>query len=131
TLPAKDGPVAPSFLGGSLMCRFTETQQPELAFELLNLVTTGGFATRWPEEPNHFPGTTEALDEVAAAGAELPEVFARQLAEGGQSVPVSPAGGKIEGAKTIDTLLGDILGGTPVQDAADAAAAEMDGFFSE
>ena len=131
TLPAKDGPVAPSFLGGSLMCRFTETQEPELAFELIKLVTTGEFATRWAEETNYFPGTTEALDEVVAAGDELTEVFATQMTEGGKSVPVTPAWGKIEGAKTIDTLLGDILGGTPVQDAADAAAAEMDGFFSE
>src|SRR5699024_7259407 len=31
TLPAKDSAVAPSFLGGSLMCRSTETQEPELA----------------------------------------------------------------------------------------------------
>src|SRR5699024_11038152 len=56
TLPAKDGPVAPSFLGSSLMCRFTETQEPELAFELIKLVTTGEFATRWAEETNYFPG---------------------------------------------------------------------------
>src|SRR5699024_5085785 len=131
TLPATDGPVAPSFLGGSLMCRFTETQEPELAFELIKLVTTGEFATRWAEETNYFPGTTEALDEVVAAGDELTEVFATQMTEGGKSVPVTPAWGKIEGAKTIDTLLGDILGGTPVQDAAAAAGAEIGGFCSE
>ncbi|MDN5600291.1 MAG: sugar ABC transporter substrate-binding protein [Brachybacterium sp.] len=131
TIPAKDSPVAPSFLGGSLMCRFTETQEPELAFELIKLVTTGDFATRWAEETNYFPGTTEALDEVVAGGDELTGVFASQMTEGGKSVPVTPAWGKIEGAKTINTMLGDILGGTPVQDAADAAATEMDGFFSE
>src|SRR5699024_4438952 len=80
---------------------------------------------------NYFPGTTEALDEVVAAGDELTGVFANQMTEGGKSVPVTPAWGKIEGATTNDTLLGDILGGTPVQDAADVAAAEMDGFFAE
>lgn len=131
TIPAKDGPVAPSFLGGSLMCRFTETQEPELAFELIKLVTTGDFATRWAEETNYFPGTTEALDEVVSGGDELTGVFATQMTEGGRSVPVTPAWGKIEGAKTINTMLGDILGGAPVQDVADAAATEMDGFFSE
>ena len=131
TLPSKDGAVAPSFLGGSLMCRFTETQEPELAFELIKLITTGDFATRWAEETNYFPGTTDAVDEVVAGGDELTEVFATQMVEGGRPVPVTPAWGKIEGAKTISTLLGDILGGTPVQEAADAAAAEMDGFFSE
>ena len=71
------------------------------------------------------------MDEVVAGGDELTEVFATQMVEGGRPVPVTPAWGKIEGAKTISTLLGDILGGTPVQEAADAAAAEMDGFFSE
>lgn len=131
TLPSKDSAVAPSFLGGSLMCRFTETQEPELAFELIKLITTGDFATRWAEETNYFPGTTDAVDEVVAGGDELTEVFATQMVEGGRPVPVTPAWGKIEGAKTISTLLGDILGGTPVQEAADAAAAEMDGFFSE
>ncbi|AXK45997.1 sugar ABC transporter substrate-binding protein [Brachybacterium saurashtrense] len=130
TIPAKDGAVAPSFLGGSLVCRFTETQEPELAFELIKLITTGDFATRWAEETNYFPGTTEAMDAVVAGGDELTEVFATQMVEGGRSVPVTPAWGKIEGAKTINTLLGDILGGTPVQEAADTAAAEMDGFFS-
>jgi N,N'-diacetylchitobiose transport system substrate-binding protein len=131
TIPAKDSAVAPSFLGGSLMCRFAESQEPDLAFELIKLVTTGEFATRWAEETNYFPGTTEALDEVVAGGDELTQVFATQMTEGGKSVPVTPAWGKIEGAKTLSTLIGAVLGGTPAQDAADSAAAEMDGFFSE
>lgn len=131
TLPSKDSAIAPSFLGGSLMCRFTETEEPELAFELIKLITTGDLATRWAEETNYFPGTTEAVDEVTASGDELTQVFASQMVEGGKPVPVTPAWGKIEGAKTISTLLGAILGGTPVQEAADAAATEMDGFFSE
>ncbi len=131
TIPAKDSPVAPSFLGGSLMCRFTETQEPELAFELIKLVTTGEFATRWAQETNYFPGTTEAMDEVVAGGDELTEVFATQMLEGGKSVPVTPAWGKIEGAKTLPTMISSVLSGTPAQEAADTAAEEMDGFFSE
>lgn len=131
TIPAKDSAVAPSFLGGSLMCRFTETEEPELAFELIKLVTTGDFATRWAEETNYFPGTTAAMEEVVAGGDELTAVFAQQMTEGGKSVPVTPAWGKIEGAKTMSTLVGTILEGTSVQEAADTATAEMDGFFSE
>ncbi|HJB09630.1 MAG TPA: sugar ABC transporter substrate-binding protein [Candidatus Brachybacterium merdavium] len=131
TLPAKDSAVAPSFLGGSLMCRFTETQEPELAFELIKLVTTGEFATRWAEETNYFPGTEEALNEVVDAGDELTQVFATQMLDGGKSVPVTPAWGKIEGAKTLGTMISSVLGGTSAQDAADTAAEEMDGFFGE
>lgn len=130
TIPAKDSAIAPSFLGGSLMCRFTETAEPELAFELIKLVTTGDFATRWAEETNYFPGTTEALDEVVAGGDELTAVFAQQMTEGGTTVPVTPAWGKIEGAKTLSTMIGTILEGTAVQDAAETAAEEMDGFFA-
>jgi len=131
TLPAKDSAVAPSFLGGSLMCRFTETQEPELAFELIKLVTTGEFATRWAEETNYFPGTEEAMSEVVDAGDELTQVFATQMLEGGKSVPVTPAWGKIEGAKTLGTMISSVLEGTSAQDAADTAAEEMDGFFAE
>ncbi|WP_193106528.1 sugar ABC transporter substrate-binding protein [Brachybacterium sp. FME24] len=129
TIPAKDSAVAPSFLGGSLMCRFLETEEPELSFELIKLVTTGDFATRWAEETNYFPGTTEAMEEIVEAGDELTKVFATQMLEGGKSVPVTPAWGKIEGAKTMNTLVSSVLGGADVQEAADTAAAEMDEIF--
>lgn len=131
TIPAKDGAVAPSFLGGSLMCRFTDTQEPELAFELIKLVTTGEFATRWAQETNYFPGTTAGVEEVVASGDELTQVFATQMTEGGKSVPVTPAWGKIEGAKTLGTMISSVLGGTDAQEAADTAAAEMDEIFAE
>lgn len=130
TIPAKDSPVAPSFLGGSLMCRFTGTQEPELAFELIKLVTTGEFATRWAEETNFFPGTIEAMDEVVSGGDELTAVFAQQMTEGGKTVPVTPAWGKVEGAKTLTTMIGSILEGTAVEEAAATAAAEMNGLFA-
>ena len=131
TIPAKDSPVAPSFLGGSLMCRFLETEEPELSFELIKMVTTGDFATRWAEETNYFPGTTEAMKEVVAGGDDLTAVFAQQMTEGGKTVPVTPAWGKIEGAKTWRPGGATSLAGTSVQAAAAPPAAEMDGFFSE
>lgn len=130
TIPASDGPIAPSFLGGSLVCRFTETAEPELAFELIKLITTGDLATRWAEETNYFPGTTEGVEQIAESGDELTQVFATQVLEGGTSVPVTPAWGKIEGAKTLTTMISSVLGGTDPQEAADTAAAEMDEFFA-
>ncbi|GAB2539966.1 sugar ABC transporter substrate-binding protein [Brachybacterium huguangmaarense] len=129
TIPAKDAPVAKSFLGGSHLCRFEESAEPELAFELITLMSTGEFATRWATETNFFPGEQKALDDVVAQGDELTKVFAQQMTEGGTTVPVTPAWGKIEGKKTLSTLTSSILGGTPVQDAATTAAAEMDQIF--
>ncbi|MCL6422366.1 extracellular solute-binding protein [Brachybacterium sp. JHP9] len=130
TIPAKDNAIAPSFLGGSALARFADCEEPELAFALIQLMTTGEFATKWAQETNFFPGEQKALDEVIAAGDDLTKVFAQQMTEAGTTVPVTPAWGQIEGKKTMSTLLGTILGGTPVQQAADAAAAEMDEIFA-
>lgn len=130
TIPAKDSPVAGSFLGGSHLCRFEESKEPELAFELIKLMSMGEFATRWAQETNFFPGEQKALDSIVEQGDELTKVFAQQLNEGGRTVPVTPAWGKIEGKKTLPTLMSSILSGTPAADAAKAAAAEMDQIFS-
>lgn len=108
TIPAKDKPVSKSFLGGSHLCRFEESKEPELAFELIKLMATGDLATRWAQETNYFPGEQKALDEVVASGDELTKVFAQQMTEGGATVPVTPAWGKIEGKKTLSTLMGSI-----------------------
>lgn len=129
TIPAKDKAVAPSFLGGSLLCRFTETEEPELAFELIKLMSTGELATKWAKETNYFPGEQKALDQVVSDGDDLTKVFAQQMTEGGTTVPVTPAWGQIEGKKTLSTLFSDVLGGTKPQQAADAAATEMDKIF--
>lgn len=130
TIPAKDGAVAPSFLGGSHLCRFEDSEEPELAFELIKLMATGEFATRWATETNYFPGEQKAVDDVVAKGDELTKVFAKQMTEGGTTVPVTPAWGKIEGKKTLMTLTSSVLGGTPAAEAAKTAADEMDKIFA-
>lgn len=130
TIPAKDSAVAPSFLGGSHLCRFESSEEPELAFELIKLMATGDFATRWAAETNFFPGEQKALDEIVEKGDALTKVFAEQMTKGGTTVPVTPAWGKIEGKKTLSTMLTAVLGGTSAQEAATAAATEMDQIFS-
>ena len=130
TIPAKDSAIAASFVGGSHLCRFLDSEEPELAFELIKLMTTGEFATRWSEETNFFPGTKSALDETIKNGTDLTKVFASQMTEAGKSVPVTPMWGQIEGKKTLPNLLSNVLaGGQAPQAAADAAAKEMDGIF--
>ena len=129
TVPGKDKPVAPAVLGGSHLCRFTESKEPELAFALIQLMATGDFATRWAKETAFFPGEQKALDEVVKSGDELTKVFAKQMTEGGKALPVTPAWGKIEGKKTLPTMLSSVLGGTAPQAAASKAASEMDQIF--
>ncbi|OYN88676.1 extracellular solute-binding protein [Parenemella sanctibonifatiensis] len=130
TIPGKDSAIAPSFLGGSHLCRFADTEEPELSFELIKLMSTGEFAERWATETNYFPGQKSALEAVTAAGDELTTVFASQMNEGGTSVPVTPLWGQVEGRKTLPNMLNNILaGGQDAQTAADAAAEEMNAIF--
>ena len=129
TIPAKDSAIAPSFLGGSHLCRFEDSEEPELSFELIKLMATGEFASRWATETNYFPGEQKALDDVVAKGDDLTKVFAKQMTEGGTTVPVTPAWGKIEGKKTLMTLTSSVLSGTKPEEAAKTAATEMDQIF--
>lgn len=129
TIPAKDSALAPSFLGGSHLCRFESSEEPELSFALIKLMATGEFATRWATETNFFPGEQKALDEVVSKGDAMTKVFAEQMTKGGTTVPVTPAWGKIEGKKTLSTMVGDVLKGTPAAQAAKSAATEMDQIF--
>lgn len=132
TIPAKDSEVAPSFLGGSHLCRFTGTKEPELAFELIKLMTTGEFAANWAKQTNFFPGEQSALDEVVTSGDDLTAVFAKQMTEGGKSVPVTPLWGQVEGKKTIPNLLNTVLtGGKDAATACQDAAKEMDQIFAD
>lgn len=130
TIPAKTSAIAPSFVGGSHLCRMTSSKEPALAFELIKLMSTGEFANRWSEETSFFPGTTSALEESIAKADDLTKVFATQMTDGGATVPVTPKWGEIEGKKTVLNLLNNVLAvGQDVQTASDAAAKEMDEIF--
>lgn len=130
TIPAKDSAIAGSAVGGSHLCRFAESEEPELAFELIKIMTTGDFATRWSQETGFFPATQKALDEYSSKADELTKVFITQMNEGGEVIPVTPKWGQIEGKKTIVNMLSNVLaGGQKPQAAADAAANEMDQIF--
>ena len=132
TIPAKDSPVAPSFLGGSLMCRFTETQEPELAFELIKLVTTGDFATRWAEETNYFPGNHRG-DGRGRRGRRRAHRGLRAADDRGrQDRPGHPVLGQDRGRQDHEHPGGHHPRGHPVQDAGShRRRRDGPGFFSE
>ncbi|MPV38717.1 sugar ABC transporter substrate-binding protein [Georgenia subflava] len=130
-IPAKDGGVAGSFLGGSHLGVFSDSENPDLAWEFVELMTTGEFADAWASQTGYFPGQASLMEEKAATDDPLVAPFAKQMLEGGRSVPVTPIFGQIQGAKTVETMLQSILsGGASVQEAADTAAADMDEIFA-
>ncbi len=131
-IPAKDGGVAPSFLGGSHLSIFEETDNPDLAWEFVQMMTTGEFAQMWGEATNYFPGQKSLLEDMEADADELTRVFIRQMVEGGASTPVTPAWGAIQGQQVTPTMVQAILAGqASVQEAADTAAETMNETFSE
>jgi N,N'-diacetylchitobiose transport system substrate-binding protein len=130
-LPGPTGGLAPSVLGGSLLSVFETSDDPDLAWQLVEMMSTGEFAAKWAQQSGYFPGSTALLDEVVRSPDPLVAPFARQMAEAGRSVPVTPAFGQIQGKKTIAAMMRSILTGeATVEQATSAAAAEMNEIFA-
>jgi N,N'-diacetylchitobiose transport system substrate-binding protein len=130
-LPGKDGGLAPSVLGGSLLSVFAKSKNQDLAWELTKLMATGDLAAKWGTESGYFPGTTALMEKSVASADPLVAPFAKQAVDAGRAVPVTPAFGKIQGKKTIATMMRSILSGEkPVDQAATDAATEMNQLFA-
>jgi N,N'-diacetylchitobiose transport system substrate-binding protein len=130
-IPGKDGGMSPSFLGGSHLGVFNTAKDPDLAWALVRLMSTGKYAEEWGEQTGFFPGTKTLLDKIAAEDDPMVAPFAEQAAEASKSVPVTPKYGQIQGKKTISAMLQSILSGkASVDEASKQAAQEMDDIFS-
>jgi N,N'-diacetylchitobiose transport system substrate-binding protein len=130
-IPGPTGGLAPSFLGGSHLSIFEGSDDQDLAWQLVQMMTTGEFAQKWGTESSFFPGTTQLLDEAASSSDPLVAPFAKQMVEAGRSVPVTPLYGQVQGKKTISTMMSSILTGqATVEQATSTAAAEMNQIFA-
>lgn len=131
-IPGQDGQLANSFAGGSHLGIFASSEHQDLAWELVQLMTTGDLAQQWAEESNFFPGDAQLLDSYLNSDDEVVQVFAKQMKDASASVPVTPKWGAVEGAQIIPTLLQEVLTGK--KDAATAAhdaATAMNRIFTE
>lgn len=130
-IPGPDGGLSPSFLGGSHLGIFEGTENPDLAWTFVEMMTTGEFAQKWGEQSGFFPGTNSLLEKVIAEDDPLVAPFAQQMVEAGASVPVTPLYGQVQGKKTVPAMMQSILSGKKsVEQATADAAAEMDEIFS-
>ncbi|WP_130798137.1 sugar ABC transporter substrate-binding protein [Streptomyces otsuchiensis] len=131
-MPGKDGGISPSFMGGSLVSVIEGSSEPELAWELVKLMTTGDFADRWSEETGFFPGQQSLLAEYSTSDDPYVAPFAEQMSEGGKLLPVTEKFGAVQAEQVVQQMLLAILSGNKdVQTAADDAAAAMDRIFQE
>lgn len=131
-IPAPDGGIAPSFMGGSLVSVIEGTDQPDLAWQLATLMTTGDFADRWATETGFFPGQQTLLDAYTRSDDPHVAPFATQLDQGARLLPVTEKFADIQAEQIIPRMLLSILSGKQtVQDAADDAADAMNTIFTE
>ncbi len=129
-IPGPDGGLSPSFLGGSHLDIFNTTENADLAFALVRMMSTGDLAQKWGDQTGYFPGTNALLEDMQAQGDPLVTPFAQQVSEAGKSVPVTPLFGQVQGKKTVSAMLQAILSKkASVADASSAAADEMDAIF--
>ena len=125
-IPGKDGGIAPSVLGGSHLSVFNTTKNPDLAWKFVQMMTTGTFAEQWSNETGYFPGVQSAMEEALASTDPLVAPFAKQMVDGGASVPVTPNFGAVQAKKTTNSMIQAILSGQKdVATATKDAAAEM------
>jgi N,N'-diacetylchitobiose transport system substrate-binding protein len=130
-IPAKGGGIAPSFLGGSHLAVFKDTKNPDLSWALVKMMSTGKFAEMWGSQTGFFPGTKTLLEKAQQEQDPLVAPFAKQMVEGGASLPVTPLYGQIQGKKTVSAMLQSILSGDEsVDQATEKAAKEMDDVFA-
>jgi len=96
----------------------------------VHMMSTGDFAKKWGEQSGFFPGTETLLDEVIAQDDPLVSPFAKQMVDGGASVPVTPLYEKVQGKSTIPSMVQKILTDkATVEEATSSAAKEMNNIF--
>ncbi len=126
-IPGKDGGISPSVLGGSHLSVFNTAKNKDLAWAFVKLMSTGKFAKEWASKSGYFPGQKSLLDDTIKSDDPLVKSFAKQMVDGGASVPVTPKFGAVQAKKTTNSMIQAILSGQKtVDEATSSAAAEMD-----
>ncbi|PKI90483.1 sugar ABC transporter substrate-binding protein [Actinomycetales bacterium SN12] len=123
-IPGQDGGIAPSVLGGSHLSVFEDSKEPDLAWELVKIMTTGELASQWADSTGYFPGLESLMTDALKSTDPLVAPFAKQMVEGGASVPVTPQFGAVQAKQTTNTMMQSVLSGEKDLDAAAKSAAD-------
>lgn len=123
-IPGEKSGISPSFVGGSHLSVFEGSKNTDLAWKFVQLMTSGRFASEWASQSGFFPGLNSLLDGVTKQDDPLVSPFAEQMKDGGETVPVTPAYGKVQSKKTVPAMLQAILSGSKTVDQATTDAAK-------
>ncbi|KNX37480.1 sugar ABC transporter substrate-binding protein [Luteipulveratus halotolerans] len=121
-VPGKDGGMAPTFLGGSNLAMLKTSKNQDLAWKLIQMLTTGELSKQWADQTGFFPSTTSGMKTYANSSDPLVAPFAKAMMSAGKNVPGAPQWGAVEGEKTLTQMLQSILTGTSVDDATTKAS---------
>ncbi|ASU83090.1 sugar ABC transporter substrate-binding protein [Nocardiopsis gilva YIM 90087] len=123
-IPGPDGGYSPSFVGGSHLAMMSGTEDEDLAWSYMELLTNDENAALWSEQSTYFPGKTEQLAPFAESQDPLVAPFAVQMRDAGKGLPASPKFGKVEGDSVIPRMIQSILNDKASLDDATAKAAK-------
>jgi N,N'-diacetylchitobiose transport system substrate-binding protein len=114
------GTTAPVFLGGSNLAIPTNSDNQELAYDLLKIMVSAGYQQKMAEA-GLIPAIKSELDAVTGGDAAIAQATA---AENSRFVPTSEKWAGVEAANVLPDMLVQIAQGTPIAEAtaqADAA----------
>ena len=116
------GTTAPVFLGGSNLAIPTNSDNQELAYDLLKIMVSAGYQQQMAEA-GLIPAIKSELDAVTGSDAAVAQATA---AENSRFVPTSEKWAGVEAANVLPDMLVQIAQGTPIAEAAAQANAAIE-----
>jgi ABC-type glycerol-3-phosphate transport system substrate-binding protein len=118
-LPGKEsGSLAPAFLGGSNLAVSAKSKHPDLAYDLLKIMSGDGYQTQFAQA-GLIPAKKSLLDKVAGDAGAAAQA---QAASNSRFVPASDKWAGVEASTVLPDMLVSIANGGDVK----AAAAKAD-----
>jgi N,N'-diacetylchitobiose transport system substrate-binding protein len=116
------GTTAPVFLGGSVLSIPTNSEQQELAYDLLKIMVSSGFQKLMAEN-SLIPGIKSELDSVTGSDAAVAQA---EAAQNSRFVPSSENWAGVEAANILPDMLVEIAQGGDIAEAAARADAAIE-----
>jgi N,N'-diacetylchitobiose transport system substrate-binding protein len=122
-LPGSEaGSTAPVFLGGSVLAIPTKSDNQELAYDLLKILSSAGYQEKMAAA-GLIPALKSELGDVTGSEAAVAQAKA---AENSRFVPTSENWSGVEAANVLPDMLVQIAQGTPIDEAAAQADAAIE-----
>ncbi|RRO17485.1 extracellular solute-binding protein [Saccharopolyspora rhizosphaerae] len=122
------GSTAPAFAGGNLLSVLNSSQRSTLAREFVQLLAGKEYQRKMYDAMGNLPTFLDVQGEVAESDpAAAP--FVRTLRGGTHFVPATAAWSEIDAQGVLPTMVQQVIGGTPVDEAARRAAEQMNAAF--